>query len=281
MGMLFDRGGRYGTYATVRTDKTYRHRIISGLLIMGCLVISLIWFIFNSKFFDIKKIEINGLTGLDRGEVVSSTFRIMDESGKWFIKGRNIFLVNTPELANKLKTSLFLDEAAVDKSYPNILRLSIKERQRSVIVVSKDQFLTVDINGIVTGDAATGTADEVRLRLNEKSFSDMNHPPVIWCNLQELAASGYQIVETETVKMWLDTYKTLIAQNLRFRYIRLDEPDTRTLKIRLENRVDLMVDSEQALEPQLETYFKYRDSKPKTNPTEYIDVRIPGKLYLK
>jgi len=234
-----------------------------------------------SKFWDIKKIEVNELAVISRGEVIDAVFKILDENDHFIIKGRNIFFIDTKDLETELNESLFVENVTVDKSYPNILRLIVKERQRSVVIASKDQLLTVDINGLVTGEAIDEVKDELRLRLNDKSFSDSAHPPLILCDLQELATSGYQVADQETVKRWLDTYKTLLSEGLEFRYIKIDDALSRTLRIRLENGIDLLVDILSPLDPQIETYDKYRQSKPKVNPKEYIDVRIPGKLYIK
>ncbi len=272
---------RNGTYTEIKYQMARKHKILSFFLVIFGIIVCTFWFMAVSKFWQIKHIEINDLTSLGREEVVKEVFQILDKNDKFILKGRNIFFLNPRELEKKLNERLFAESVVVDKSYPDILRLIIKERQRSVIIASKDQLLTVDINGLVTGEAVSSTTEELRFRLNEKSWSDLNSPPLIWCDLQELATSGYQIAKPEIVKVWLDAYKTLLTNNLKFRYVRMDETQSRTFKTRLENGIDLLVDIQTPLEPQIETYLKYQQSKLKNQPKEYIDVRIPGKLYLK
>lgn len=278
-----DRCDRSGTYAETRAGLSRSHLFIAYTLAIGCVIASGVWFVFVSRYWSVTKLEIEGIRAISREEVSDTTYKIIDE-GEWKPwDKRNIFFVHPDALAQAIRDRLFADQVTVDKIYPNVLRLKVVERQRSIILVSKDQFLHVDSNGIVTEDFASSTeAITVRSFLTGSRMSDSSQVPVIVTDLSELATTGYQAAKTTTVHGWLDTSKTLLAKGLRFRYLKLTSPEVSTMSVVMEPGYELILDIGGPLEPQITTYEKFMKAQPKGyKPDEYIDVRIPGKIFTK
>jgi len=270
-----------GKFSSTRDGLAKSSRLLTAVLLVSFSLLSVAWFVFVSGYFVVKHIQTNELYGLSGGEVASTTMEILRQ-GKWSPWDKaNIFFVEKNDLASQLKNRLFAEEVVVDKVYPDILRLMISERQRSVVLVSKDQMLLIDMNGIVTGEATDGVATDTRSILNKKMFADNKHPPVILCELPELAASGYQVTDQETIKVWIEAYRTLISDKVKFRYLTLSEPSAQSLKMTSEAGYQVIYDLGQPLNPQIETYKKFLQSKPKDfKINQYIDVRVPGKIYV-
>lgn len=204
------------------------------------------------------------------------------EQGRWTPwKKANILFIDKDELAKQLKARLFAENVVVDKIYPNILRLMISERQRSVVLVSKDQVLMVDMNGLVTNDIDNSAATDTASILDGKLLADNKHPPVIVCDLPELATAGYQITDQNGIKTWIEAYRSLVDANLKFRYLKLSEPNSQSLKMVSEAGYEVIYDLEEPLESQIEAYKKFIQSKPKDlKINKYLDVRVPGKIYV-
>ena len=149
-------------------------------------------------------------------------------------------------------------------------------------MASKDQFLVIDVNGVVTGEAGSTAAQEARDTLNNKFLATSDLTPLIACDLPEFATAGYQAADQSVIKQWIQAYRLFISSGLRFRYLKLSEPASQTLKMAAEPGFDVIYDLGQALEPQILTYKKFMESKPanlKIN--EYVDVRVPGRLFVK
>jgi cell division septal protein FtsQ len=276
-----ERWRRSGTYVHTRSGMTNTSRVIVTLLVISCIGLACVWFIFVSKFWSVKSIETNDLHDLDRGEVTTTTYDILDH-GKWIPwDQRNILFLNTEEVSAALRDRLFVEQVNVDKSYPNVLRLKIVERQRSVFLATKDQLLNVDTNGLVTGDASGKAADDARKQLLGKSFADLSHLPLIVCDLPELASSGYQATRPDIVKRWITSYKAFITAGIKFGYIQVPVITSETATLRTDKGYNIIVDLSGGLESQLDTYKKFLQSQPKAKILEYVDVRVPGKIYYK
>lgn len=276
------RKGRDGTFHKEREGMTRSSLVIATVLVVSFFILSVVWFIFVSGFWRVTEISIDGLQGLDRGEVVSSTYEALDQ-GTWKPwDQRNILLIDEKEVEDGLRDRLFAESVAVEKSYPNVLRLMIKERQRSVVVAAGSQLLNVDTTGVVTGETQGDDAAQSRLRLNNKALADFIRKPVITTNLAEPAVAGYQITDERAVKRWIESYRTFIGAGMKFRYIHLMSPTSTTAYVASDAGYQVIIDLLEPLQPQVETYLKFLKSKPKNfKINEYVDVRVPGKLYVK
>lgn len=271
-----------GTFSTTRVGLVKSSRLLTAGLLVSFVILGLSWFVLVSGYFSIKKVQTNELFGLSREEVASSTSEIL-EQGRWTPwEKANILFIDKDDLAEQLKARLFAENVVVDKLYPDILRLMISERQRSVVLVSKDQILMVDMTGLVTNDMDNSAATDTASMLDGKMLADNKHPPVIVCDLPELATAGYQITDQNGIKMWIEAYRSLVDANLKFRYLKLSEPGSQSLKMVSEAGYEVIYDLEEPLEPQIEAYNKFIQSKPKDlKISNYLDVRIPGKIYVK
>ncbi|MFZ2803885.1 MAG: hypothetical protein WA001_01555, partial [Patescibacteria group bacterium] len=262
---------RSGTFSQTREGIVQSNHLIVGLLVLACLILSALWFFFVSGYWSIQKIETNPLVDLKGGEVASTTFAIID-SGSWKPwDRRNIFFIDPIVLANQLRDQLFAESVSVDKVYPDVLRLKITERQRSVVVASQDQLLIVDTNGLVTGEATTTTVGLSKALLLGQSLAAADGLPVIECGLPELATAGYQAAKPEDVKAWIEAYKAFTAAGVKFRYFKLTDPDAQELDVQTDQAYVAIFDLGSDLMPQIDTYKKFLDSKPKNMvPHEYV-----------
>lgn len=277
-----ERFGRRGTFAEQRTGLVQTNRFIVIGLVAACAALSFVWFVFVSGYWQVTSIEVSGLQSFSREEVASTTYDVLDR-GPWKPwDRRNIFFIEAQPLADALRERLFAEEVHVDKVYPNILRLILTERQRSVVLASKDQFLLVDTNGIVTGEAADAVASDTRALLTNHGVADQKTVPVVLCPLNELATTGYQIAKAEDVRAWIEAYKELIRKGMRFRYLKLDNPASQSARLVMEAGYDVLIDMSISLDAQISTYKKFVQAQTKDFIVhEYIDVRVPGKIFLK
>lgn len=260
----------------------HRARFIGWGLAVTCLASSFVWFIFVSGYWNVRTLDIQGLQDLNRGEVSAATFDILDH-GSWKPwSRRNIFFLQPEQLSRDLKELLFADEVLVDKKYPNVLRLIMKERKRSVILFSKNQFLHVDITGVITGEVEGQSLSRARSQLAGAARADAAHMPLIACELAELTAPGYQATTAQGVRRWIEAHKELVMLGLRFRYLALDQPASNTLKIVSDQGYVILIDLNLSLAPQIESYKKFLRTQPKNFiAKEYVDLRIPGKIFVK
>ncbi|MEO5927305.1 MAG: hypothetical protein ABIO72_01250 [Patescibacteria group bacterium] len=275
-----DRGG--GMYRTRRLeDKRSSYGAVIAI-VAAFAVTGWAWFLFRSGYLDIQTIDPGPLQSLDRGEVVAETERALSESGWRPWSEKNLLMLNTTELAIKLKDRLFADNVAVEKSYPNVLRLKIGERQRSVVVESNSQYVLVDAKGIVTAMADGDVLRASQDRVAAKAFADEIHLPVVVMNTADPLAPGFQVASPEEIRRWLDATRYLVLGGLQFRFMKVESPQSALGRFVSKKGYDIYFDLTQPLEPQLMTYTAYLKTKPdESRITEYLDARVPGKVFIK
>lgn len=295
-----------GTFVHTRSGLVKQSRATSYFLVITFFILSIVWFIFVSKYWSVKTIDVQGdLKDVSRGEVEVAAYDLIDNGTRKPWDQRNIFFIDEKILAGEIKERLFADYVTVDKVYPSVLRLLVVERQRRVVYVSNGLYQTVDPDGSITGIEKDD--GYIKDRLAGKTFADPNHPPIIVqirsaaadsistssemviddlgvTSTQVLDESGpmSRLTDAETVKGWLDATHELLKAGIRFRYIKVSSPTSRTFKIVSDQGFDVVMDLKTDLKAQIDTYQRFIASKPKgTDIHEYVDVRIPGKIYLK
>ena len=298
-----------GTFAYARSTTRHKHRFTACAIVAVCLVLGSVWFIFVSRFWSVTQLDIKGMKDLGRGEVEQATYGALDH-GSWKPwDQRNIFFVDTNQLAKEIQQKLFAEKVTVEKSYPNVLRLLIAERQRRVVYVIGPQYYDVDTQGVVNG-IDTVNASFVQSLLNGKSVSDTSHPVVVsqqifnqdaadtflFVSSTNIGATGasstdintdsattsQQLVDSDQVKRWLDLSEALNGARLHFKVLKVMQPTSRAVSVAMDKGYDLVMDLLTPFGPQIDTYQKFICMKRKTQAiNQYVDVRVPGKIFLK
>lgn len=269
-------------YRSVRLDQKRSSYAVVILLVAGFAVIGWLWFVFASGFWDVSSLEIGGLRSLERGDVEREVDHALSE-GDWRPwHNRNLIFIDTSKLAAELKERLFAEDVAVDKVYPNVLRLLIKERQRSVVVVSGQQYVNVDSTGVVTGDADGDVLTAAQERIAARAFADEIHLPVIVMPTADPLTAGFSVAAPETVRHWIEVSRAMVLEGVKVRFMKIETPESALARFVSERGYDIYIDLTQPLEPQIQNYVAYMRSKPDlAQIKEHIDVRVPGKIYIK
>lgn len=281
--MFFDpRDGRKGIFANERDGLRRSSRLIVSCLCLTFLVVSSVWFLFVSGVFTVTQIEVKGIKALDQEVVASTTYQLID-AGAWKPwDKRNLFFIQPTTLAEDLQHQLFAEQVTVEKVYPNVLRLLISERQRSVVMVSKGQFLLVDVQGIVTAEADPATLERVQRLLSKNDLMSADQLPVIIHDLPEPATAGYQAAKPESVRAWIEASKTLLGARIRHRYLTVPDIDGTTMEVQTDGNINIVMERGSQMATQIEMYRKFMENKQKeVQVKEYIDVRVPGKVFVK
>lgn len=271
-----------GMYRARRLDqRRSSYDFVFGLV--ACFaVVGWLWFLFASGFWNIETIETGELTSLNRGEVLIEVERILGERGWRPWSKMNSIMLDELKLATALKERIFVDEVAVDKSYPNILRLKIKERQRSVVLVTGEQYVNVDANGVVTGFVEAENYKAAYERIAARAFADEISLPVIVMPTADPLAPGFQAAKPEQVRRWLDTFKMMVGTGIKVRFMKIEAPESSLARFVSERGYDLYLDLSVPLETQINTYLGFMRSKPdESQIKEYLDVRVPGKVFVR
>lgn len=269
-------------YRGEREDRNRSSRSVAISLVISFVVVAVAWFVFRSGYFDAAQIGIEGLRSLEKGDVEREVGEALAEQSRWRPwHPTNVLMVDVPRLESRLKERLFAESVTVDKSYPNILRLKIEERQRSVVLVTGEQFLLVDTNGIVTGFAEGSSLSTATDHLAARSFLTADSLPVIQMPTDEPPAPGFQIASPEAVQAWIQISRILISRGLDTYFIKIEDPESHLGRFVMRDKYELRIDLSSDIVRQLDAYETYLRTAKNPSIKEYIDVRVPGKIFVK
>ncbi len=246
------------------------------------IIIASFWFVFFSGYFSVGEYEVNALTVLERDAVTGEIGKFLDARESWIKDKRNIFLIDEQNVADHLMNTFFIESAVVDKIYPNILRLKIKERQRSVILVTRNKIYIVDDYGVITDYADQATVSTTREFLSSSVPVDSLKEIFVIMPTSTDYEIGLKYTDTNIVRGWLDLAEKLRNSGIWFKAIQINDSEPGILHIILKENKDVIMDEDISLEAQIDTLRQFIQTKPAWDDIqEYVDVRIPGRIYYK
>ena len=177
---------------------------------------------------------------------------------------------------------MFVLSVDVDKVGFNVLRLKIEERSRRFVFYSHKQYFWADMNGALTEELTTDERRSMQERiLGQRAVHD-DDPPLIHRDLDEFVEPGYVIADAETVRTWTETSEALLKAGLLYREYSPPTGSTTVAVVRSQEGYPVMLDTSESLESQIKTFLAFVQSHPKDlKVEEYVDVRIPGRIYVK
>ena len=107
-----------------------------------------------STFFDLKKIEVLGITNIEENKIKNKLN---------ILKGTNIIFVKKNKINNIVKEFSFIDKLSIKKIYPDKIRITIIELEPIGIFLTENKKLLLLENGISV------------ILNNQKNFANLTH----------------------------------------------------------------------------------------------------------
>jgi len=246
-------------------------------------VVGWLYIFFISDFFIVNSVQVEGIKNLDPVDVNREVLAILDSREGWRPwPKRHLLFINTEELKTKLNDRLFVANVTVDKKLRNVLRLKIEERAKRFVLHSKQQYAWIDLQGVVTDELTLDEKKNVQARLLGQRVADPDEPPVIKRNLDEMVSSGYSVFSNTESKESISVSEQLMGLGLAYREIEPPGASSTLMKVLSPQGQEVLMDVTVPLDLQVQTYLAFIQAKPKgLENAEYIDVRVPGRVYLK
>jgi hypothetical protein len=253
-------------------------------LLLGVLAIFGWAYIFLfSDTFVIKKIKAEGINNLDQMDVSREVLDILDKRPQWRPwPSRHAWFIDRQSLEKELKKRFFAISVTVDKSLFNILRLKIEERSNKAIFHSHQQYGWVDMQGSIISLLNSEERKNAQGRILGSATTTSNAPPLIHRDLDDLIAPGYRVAGTDELRSWIESIATITDSGLSYREYEPPNASTTAAVMTSAEGYHVILDAFAPLDPQLKTYAAFIQSKPRdVGNVEYIDVRVPGRVYIK
>lgn len=265
-----------GTFSSVRKIAVSSRRNTVLVILVSAAIGGWLYVFFGSGFFEVREVQVSDLLYADRGAVIRTVYAAVDEQGK----GRNLFLLDTAALQQELESELYAEKVTVDKQYPHILRLNIQERQSSVIVIANQAFYLVDRHGIGVERISSEEEAAVLQRIADPSTATPQDLPILRVSGNVSFKAGELFVSAWMVEGWLQAFEALQKASFGYRQAALDYVTSTKLILDLYEPYDVYFDLLAPMEPQINSFYAFMRAKdPKMTVEEYVDVRVPGKIY--
>lgn len=256
-----------------------------GFFIFLSMVACVGWLyvILVSEAFQIKDIEVRGVRELDPIEVKREAYRLIDSQERgWPWHARHVWFLNAEALRDELTEKLLVDRVTVEKSQGNVLRLMVEERSRRAIVRTAEKSFWIDGHGAMMESLNALEEKDLEARLSNKRASTVNDPPIIHApsNTVLLMPQG---TPDPVIRSWLDIALQVQKQGINYQEI-VPSVSTSTSRfaLRMSQGYEVWLDTSDTLETQLEAFKAFEKQRPKdVKVQEYVDVRIPSRIYVK
>lgn len=121
-----------------KVSRKKKHGLLQSLFFM-VVIISALFFLLQSSFFNIKTIKVQGNSQLNTDELIKN-------SG--LSAGVNIFKANLQDGKKNIMLNPLIKEANLQRKLPNVVLITVKEREPVGLVPDKNRFIEVDSDGI-------------------------------------------------------------------------------------------------------------------------------------
>lgn len=266
-----------------RAGQVNKSKWVKRSLFFSFFIASCLWFVFYSGYFTVSQYEIGELNVLSGEAVRGEIEAYFNGPKKWPWGNKNIIVLDQKKLEEYLAGKFFVESVIVDKFYPNILRLNIQERQRSVVLITKTGVYIIDDYGVVTDQADSVMASSIIKALTDPSPVDTPKEVLIISSVTSTYTKGQVYVESTRVRQWLDLTLELRDAGIWLKGLDIgSEPDTDTLNLVLKENISVLIELDDTVDLQIETLRQFLNTKPDLSEVrEYIDIRVPGKIYYK
>jgi len=129
-------------------------RILIIYLIVGLVSWNFFYFIFNSKYCNIKEVIIKGNSVLDKEDVFYLSHIKL---------GGNIFRLDVKKSIDFLRQDPWIKEVEIKKIIPHRVVVSSEERKPSAIIIIEEEYFLVDKEGRILSRADSGNKFELPL----------------------------------------------------------------------------------------------------------------------
>lgn len=240
-----------------------------SLIIFGFLVLALFYLFFYSSLFNIKNIEVKGLTRINSADISNLAF---NQGGEWrwlIFKQNNLFIFSPKNLAEKIQTNYNFSDVKVTKKIPSTIVVSISERSCSLILENPDgSCYFIDPEGYLIKELGVQSADRSKLPIvsDERGLTNDNSKIDLDRQYLDFMLELYQKINNSTD---LKIDKFVIDKN----------PDT--LRVNLKEGPFLLFSIKEPQEKQLNKLIILRKEKVKEDfkNIKYFDLRFGDKVF--
>ena len=292
---------------TKKTVQT-KTRLVLLLGIFFVCIFGIVGILLYHPFFRVSQIKVSGLERINQEAFLSAAEGIMDYNVFFILPKSSFLMVDKTELEVILSEKFPIAEITIEKTFPDLLNVSVKEEISSVIYddtrtysfigldgtvvetirsVGDDEWFSVGVVGDLSTPTST-TAEAVEKKEHRidaiKIHKEMGKYPIIYDEFAQHSQEGGRagrvvVISPEHVANMIRWFKKLPSDvGLSVAYFRLDK-SRRNVEIVTNEGLVVLVWLGSEFERQLES-LRLSQEHGFTEDVSYVDIRHQGRVFL-
>lgn len=234
------------------------------LVILGGIA----YFVFVHNYFEIKNINISGLTTVSENEFRKEISKIFT-SRKWVVGKLSNYFLFPQDFAKAAIEGAFpkIGEVVIEKIYPEIVNISVVERSAIGVWCRTDNCFYFDKTGVIFEEAP-------------KSFGGLMI--TVEDRRDREVKSGSKVLEEERIVLF-EQAKNLFSKNFPFAPVAFIVTSKDEIEILTSENWRILLDKKAHLEYQFSNlkYVLDEQIKIRRRELDYVDLRLGNKIYYK
>lgn len=264
--------GRYGRPKTQRKSFRVNLRILRKVFLFSLplgIFGGILYFVFLSSYFEIKNVNISGLKSVSEDNVRQEVSKIFARRN-WVIGKLSNYFLFSKDLAKAEIQSAFpkIGEIKIEKVYPEILNVEIRERNATGVWCRVADCFYFDAQGVIFEPAPKSFGS---LMITAEDQRDLDNVKI-----------GDAVLSAERVS-FLEEAKELIGRNFEFSIKNFIITSRGEIEILTSENWRILLAQKETLEYQFSNlkYLLDEEIKNRRRELEYVDLRLGNKLYYK
>jgi len=242
------------------------------LILFLLLAILLIWFFYFSPIFNIKNIEINGLSKISNEEIEKSLW--LQTKSHRFVLGfqKNLFLFDKDEFTKNLNEKYYFEKLIVEKKFFKKIIIEIQEKSNAFIWGESEKYYYCDKDGYIISQINL-------LDIKEKKYPFIYNNGENKISDDEYKKIGIENKYIDYIINLFDNFKN-ISNDFKIEKFIIDD-EVNTVKILILDGPSIYFNIEDDIIKQIDKLLVIKNEKLKNdfNSKEYIDLRYGDKIY--
>jgi cell division septal protein FtsQ len=137
---------------TKKKTKQDRAKLLKFILVFFISVVSissLSWFFIFSNFWTLKKIEVSGLSRIDKNEIKEIVYKEAEGKKYFIIPSDNILFTNKDNIEINIRNKYHFENIKISSDWPDMITVKIKENKCAYILKQAEAYYKVDSNNFI------------------------------------------------------------------------------------------------------------------------------------
>lgn len=256
-----------------KEQKSFRRKLKNffSFIIFLLIIFALIYCLFFSEFFVIKKISVSGTSRVEEIKKIENIVENFLEQKRWLVlENKNIFVFPEKSLVSVLKYNFDLEQVEIEKTLPGSIKIQIKKNRPAVVFKDNGNIFSVYADGVINSQV-------------DSDFLIQNELPLVSRGTTTHVVIDEKVVSAKQIEIIEQVYALF---NFYFKNIKINEfvvKNFESSEVELISSAGwrIIFSTELDAKESLEIAKKIIDEKIQGEAFEYIDLRVEGRGYWK